>query len=133
MNQVVARCRSVVFLLTCLFGGAALAEPISPLVWQDWEMQSRLRCPAHHVERLCDECDLDLTEGFEATLSKKLQRRITRIADTGNVCKDEVAGFSCEVGASMTAYEKLGLMPDFIAFGCRHVTCDEESMCVTRK
>ena len=133
LKQFVSKGRRIVFLLACVLGGTALADSSSERVWQDWEMQSRLRCPTHHVERLCEECDLDLVEGFEATLSKKMQRRIDRLADTGNVCKDEVAGFSCEVTASMTAYEKLGLMPDFIAFGCRNVSCDEDGMCATRK
>jgi hypothetical protein len=124
--------QGVAFLLAYLLGGTALAESSSDLVWQDWEMESRLRCPTHHVEQLCDECYLDILDKFDATLPKKLQRRAEKLADTARVCKDEVAGFSCEMSASMTAYEKLGLMPDFIAFGCDHVSCEEDAGCAIK-
>ena len=132
MKHFVSKGRRIVFLLAYFFGGTALADSSSERVWQDWEMQSRLRCPAHHVERLCEECYIDVLDKFDATLSRKMQQRVAKLADTSRVCKDEVAGFSCEMSASLAAYEKLGLMPDFIQFGCDHISCEEDSGCAIK-
>lgn len=119
--------RRFLFVLACVLAGPALASQAT--VWQSWEMQSRLRCPDRHVEWICDGCYDEVLDKFEATLSKAMRQRVSRVAGLPEACKAEVAGFSCEMGASLDAYDKLGLMPRFIEFGCSHVRCQEAALC----
>lgn len=97
--------------------------------WNRWERLSRERCPSHHVELICGDCYLFLVEDFDATLSKGQQSEVARIADTERKCAGEWGGFSCEASRSFLAYDRLGLMPRFVRYGCLRIKCQEAAIC----
>ena len=107
---------------------SALATPTDES-WSRWERLSRERCPSHHVELICGDCYLFLVEDFDATLSKAQQRDVARIADIKRKCADEWGGFGCEAARSFLAYDKLGLMPRFVRYGCLRIKCEEAAIC----
>jgi len=99
--------------------------------WQIWHRELKLWCPTHHVERICEDCYIDLIEDFDRTLAKRVRSKVTAIADTSHRCAHDVAGFSFEMAAHLEAMNRLGLMTRFAQFGCRHYRCSEPSMCTS--
>ena len=100
-------------------------------VWHAWERETHRQCPSHHVDWIADGLYDELLGGFTQTLPKPTQRKIDSIADYSRRCKEEIAGFSCEMATDLDAFNKLGLLKRFTAFGCHHWTCEEESLCTS--
>jgi len=93
--------------------------------WRDWFHQSRRLCPSHHVDWICNDCYLNLTEGFDRTLTVGQVRRVERIADVDHRCANVEGGFGCITSSEFYAYDRLGLMPRFVRFSCKAVKCEE--------
>jgi hypothetical protein len=98
-------------------------------VFTEWRDLSAVRCPSHHIDWLCGDCQLSVVEAFDATLTDSQRRQVAQVAKIKTRCADEVMGFSCEVGTSLDAYHRLGLTNRFIRFGCAAVKCEEEALC----
>lgn len=112
-------------VIACLIAvKAAVGADIST-----WAGMVQAECPNRHLDWLCDGCWDDFLAGFEQTLSADTQQRIIEIADYKNRCKDEMAGFSCEMAVHVDALERLELLGDFVSWGCTHYSCDEVSVC----
>jgi hypothetical protein len=94
-----------------------------------WEGQMKRLCPSHHVEWIPGGSYDDVIASYDAKLSPRLQREARRIADYSHRCSHETAGLSCEWAAYIDAYWKLGRLPDFAAWTCRHVKCEEAAIC----
>jgi hypothetical protein len=62
-------------------------------------------------------------------LSPRQQAKVERTANYSQKCAHETIGFWCEWGVSLDAIEKLGLMPDFAAWSCRDIKCEEYGLC----
>ncbi len=96
--------------------------------WKDWQALLQKSCPTRHVDWTCDGCWTQLTGAFEDTLAAADQRKISRVRDV-RACEQETIGFSCEMGASLDAYKRVGLLRRFVTFGCRAVKCEEVALC----
>lgn len=101
--------------------------------WNVWMRKLKARCASHHVEWISDGDYIELPYNFVKTLPESTRRRVDSIADAVSArrCAKEIAGFSCEMSASLDAYNKLGLMNRFVEFGCRHVRCQDIALCTT--
>jgi hypothetical protein len=97
--------------------------------WRAWESQLRHRCPGRHVDWIPDGSYDDVIASYQATLSPRLQREARRIAAYSDRCAQETAGFSCEWAAYIHAYWRLGRLPEFAAWTCRHVRCEDVTIC----
>lgn len=93
-----------------------------------WYGEIKRLCPNRHVEWIPDGAYDDLLALYNAKLSPHLQRDARRIADSYHHCS-QTAGFWCEWAAYVNAYWKLGRLPDFAAWTCRHVKCEEAAIC----
>lgn len=119
--------------LLFVLGGQIPAFASSTDPWDVWVTKLKSQCPLRHVNWICDVCYDELLYNFEKTLPDSIRRRADAIADTESArkCAMEIAGFSCEMSASLGAYNKLGLMSRFVEFGCRHVRCSDIALCAT--
>jgi hypothetical protein len=97
--------------------------------WREWQHLSEVRCPSHHVDWMCGDCQLNVIEAFDATLSDQQRRKVALVADIKTRCAKETMGFGCEFVSSLDAYNKLGLMKRFVQFGCAAVKCEEAALC----
>lgn len=111
--------------LLSVWASAASAEHS----WKIWEAELQRQCPNNHVEWICDGCYDDLLADFIQTLPPAAQQKISTIADYTNRCAMEIGGFSCEMSVNLDAFRKLGLMKQFVAFGCQHYKCEAASLC----
>jgi len=96
--------------------------------WKQWQALPQQSCPGNHVEWTCDSCWTELTGAFEDTLGASDQRKISRVRDFRG-CEGEKIGLSCEMGASLKAYLRAGLLRRFVVFGGRAVKCEEPALC----
>ncbi len=94
-----------------------------------WETAVARQCPSHHLERMCDGCYDDLLDGFERSLPKAARSKILRIADYSRRCREEIAGFSCEMSVHVDALRRLGLFDRLVAFSCAKYTCPYQGHC----
>jgi len=108
---------------------AASMSSAAENVSDDWHKALQIRCPSQHVDWACDGCYEELVTPFEETLSKPMRRNIERAEDIRRRCAGEWGGFGCEWQRTLSAYRKLGLMTKFAAYGCRHYSCAELSVC----
>ena len=97
--------------------------------WASWKQLSHTRCPSHHVEWMNNDAYMFLVEGFDATLERAQKRNVDRIANTERECVNTWGGLRCEATRHIIAYERLGLMSRFVGYGCRHIKCEESSIC----
>jgi hypothetical protein len=97
--------------------------------WLEWKHLSAIRCPSHHVDWMCGDCQLSVIEAFDATLNDRQRRQVAQVADIKTRCTQEVMGFGCEFASNLDAYAKLGLMKRFVRFGCSAVKCEEAALC----
>jgi hypothetical protein len=118
--------RSTALLLAFVFSVATSAKAVDMGAWEDAVQR---RCPARHLEWMCDGCYDDFLNDFEHTLPKTTQSRIRNIADYPHRCSYETVGFSCEMAVHVDAMHRLGLFRRFVAFGCAHYTCDTYGSC----
>ncbi len=98
-----------------------------------WEAAVAKQCPSHHLEWMCDGCYDDFLDGFERTLPKATQSKIGRIADYPHRCKNEVAGFSCEMSVHVDAMHRLGLFKRLVDYSCAEYTCSFAANCTRTK
>ena len=112
-------------MLLSLLASNAQAVDVRP-----WEVAVARQCPSRHLERMCDGCYDDFLAGFERALPKATQSKITRLADYQHRCRDEVAGFSCEMAVHLDAMKQLGLFNRFVDYGCTHYTCSYAGHCI---
>jgi hypothetical protein len=103
----------------------------SQSLWKSWRGELRRQCHANHVEWIGDGRYDDLLSGFVHTLQLPTQRRIAVIADYSHRCSEEKAGFSCEMLVHLEAFNRLGLLKQFSAFGCHRYKCEELALCVS--
>jgi hypothetical protein len=116
-------------ILVVAFGATtALSEANDAGAWTRWQVALQQACPGRHVDWACDTCWTQLTGAFEDTLGAYDRQKISRIVDFRD-CEQEKAGFSCEMDASLRAYERVGLLRRFVAFGCQAVKCEEPALC----
>ena len=94
-----------------------------------WEAAVARQCPSRHLERMCDGCYDEFLGGFERTLPKATQSKITRLADYSHRCREEIAGFSCEMAVHVDAMKRLGVFERFVAYGCKQYTCSFAGHC----
>jgi len=97
--------------------------------WKAWESELHKQCPSHHVEWLYGDAYIDLIEGFGGTLRGKMQVRALKLTDHATYCSTETMGFYCDMNVNIGAYRKLGLLPKFAAYACRHYKCEAASLC----
>jgi hypothetical protein len=121
------------FVLLIVTSPAALANGTSESPWDSWHSSLQRQCPNQHVEWVEDGGYDELLAGFEKTLPAAARSRADSIfyRVTDKVCPTghEYAGFSCEMGASLVAYQKLHLIDRFAAYGCANYTCTEAALC----
>jgi hypothetical protein len=97
--------------------------------WKIWKQKSDQLCPSHHVNWIPDGGYLDFLDDFERRLPFLTRGHVRRTADILHRCADEKAGFGCEMAVSLETYLKLDLLNQFVAFGCQHYKCEEDSIC----
>ena len=108
-----------------LFSSAAIANASQSA----WEHEIRARCPSQHVEWLSDGYTDDVLGSYYKTLSPQLSAKARRIADYSRRCTQETIGFYCLWGVNIDAIGRLGLLPDFAAWSCRNIKCEEYGLC----
>ena len=118
--------RSLRFLLPvfCLAATSASALDMGP-----WEAAVARQCPSRHLEWMCDGCYDDFLDGFERTLPKATQSKIHKIADYSRRCREDVAGFSCEMAVHVDAMRRLGLFKRFVNYSCAEYSCSFAAHC----
>jgi hypothetical protein len=112
-----------------VFIGATSGVAADDSGWEAWTKELNHTCPTRHVDWGCDGCWTQLTGAFEERLAPRTRTRITHIADSRRRCANERAGVSCEMGRSLVAYERLGLLDRFTGFACKVVRCEEPGLC----
>jgi hypothetical protein len=95
----------------------------------DWDAAVRKRCPTHHLEWTSDGSWDDFLAAFEQPLPQPKQGEILKVADYSHRCAAEVVGFSCEMSVNVDAMKRLGLLTQFVAWGCQHYRCREPALC----
>jgi hypothetical protein len=118
--------RRLTLLLLC---AAAPAAARAPNAWESWEAALARDCPERHVDWVCDGCWDDLIAAFQATLPRRSAARVNAVADERRVRREERIGFSCEMGAYLKAWRRLGLLERFTRWGCKAVKCEEGALC----
>jgi hypothetical protein len=108
---------------------AAPAGARTPNAWDGWRAALARDCPERHVDWACDGCWDELIGAFQATLPRRVAARVDAVADERRVCREERAGFSCEMGAYLKAWRRLGLLGHFTRWGCKTVKCEEGDLC----
>lgn len=128
--MVSERKRAILTLVLTLAFGAAPAslKANGAGAWKQWQALLQQSCPENHVDWAGDMSWTELTGAFEDTLGATDQRTISRFSDFRG-CEREKFGLSCEMGATLKAYERAGLLRRFVAFGCRAVKCEEPALC----
>ena len=94
-----------------------------------WEREIAKRCPSHHVEWLSDGYYDEVLGAYYDSLRPQLSAKARRIANYSHRCTRETIGFTCEWSVNIDAIVKLGLLPDFAAWSCRNVKCEEYGLC----
>lgn len=107
----------------------SVADATEADIWKTWERDLHRQCPTNHVDWIYDDGYDELVGGFVQTLPPSTQRKISSIADYARRCSKETAGFSCEMFVHLDAFNKLGLLKRFTAFGCRHYKCEDLALC----
>jgi len=97
--------------------------------WNEWTTALHRECPSRHVEMLSDGAVPDFLDQFSRTLPSATRKRFDRVADIRRQCAKEQLGFYCEMGQSLDAAQKLGLMHKLVSFGCDAVKCEEPALC----
>ncbi|KQY31163.1 hypothetical protein ASD21_08965 [Caulobacter sp. Root1455] len=97
--------------------------------WAAWRAGLARTCPSHHVDWIADGSYDALLGAFNSTLDARTQAQVAAIADYDHRCAQETAGFSCEMGVHLDAFQRAGLLDRFVRFGCRTVRCEEQSLC----
>ena len=115
-----------IFLLILMLQSSSVGEKN---VWKIRERDLHQQCPENHVDWIGDGGYDGLLGDFIDKLPISTQRRISAIADYSHRCSKETAGFSCEMAVHLDAFNKLGLIKQFTAFGCRRYKCEEPALC----
>jgi hypothetical protein len=120
-------------LLTLVTGGVSLplaASSASIHSWDAWTAELKRQCPANHVDWVEDGGYDELLDDFGRSLPRGLNRKVSAIAspEMERGCGG-TAGFSCEMGAYLDAFQRLRLIHRFAAFGCRHYRCEDIALC----
>ena len=115
-----------IFLLLVMLHSTSVGEKN---VWKIWERELHQQCPENHVNWIGDGGYDGLLGDFIDKLPVSTQRKISGIADYSHRCLKETAGFSCEMAVHPDAFNKLGLMKQFTAFGCDRYKCEEPALC----
>jgi hypothetical protein len=97
--------------------------------WRIWQADLERQCPSNHVDWISDGGYDDFLADFENTLSIRKRRQLYTVADTARLCAKETVGFYCEMGATLNAFNDLGLMKTFVSFDCRHYRCNDVADC----
>lgn len=100
--------------------------------WAAWRAGLARTCPSHHVDWIGDGGYDELLGAFNATLDAATQAKVSAIADYAHRCAQETAGFSCEMGVHLAAFQQTGLLDRFTRFGCQIVRCEEFASCSRR-
>ena len=119
--------RTVVFITPILMLLTAASSPSD--AWHEWTTELHRECPSRNVEMMADEGFLDFLDQFSRTLPRSTRQRFDRVADIGRQCAKEQLGFYCDMGQSLFAAQKLGLMHKIVSFGCHTVKCEEPALC----
>jgi len=98
-------------------------------LWKKWKQELQRQCPANHVEWVADGDYDELLADFVKTLPRSTQARVAAIADYSHRCSTEQMGFSCEMVVHLDAFNQLGLLRRFAAFGCQRYKCSEPAFC----
>lgn len=98
-------------------------------VWNMWTQDLQRQCPSNHVDWIAGDFYDELVTAFVQTLPPSSQRKISSIADYSRRCADEKMGFSCEMSVHLDAFNRLGLLKRFAAFGCHRYKCEEPALC----
>ena len=122
--------RFAMLVMLVLAASVATANAKGPDPWQLWKTELQKQCPANHID--WDEgsgYDTLLAE-FARELPRSTRQKIDFITQHSNRCPPgNTAGFGCEMADNLDAFNRLGLLKRFAAFGCRHYKCEEESLC----
>lgn len=97
--------------------------------WNAWEKGVARACPGRHVDWLSDAGNLNFIEAFSTSLAPADRTRLSKAADLEQRCAEEKMGFYCEMGGTIDAARRTGLLGRMIAFGCKTVKCEERSIC----
>jgi hypothetical protein len=117
-------------LVVFLSSSAAQAQEIDwGSVWKQYNAATHRLCPSHNLEDLSDGQYDDVPNGFLQNYPAATQSRISKIVDYPKTCAAETAGFSCEFGAHLNAFQQIGLFHEFVTYSCRHWRCDYAAMC----
>jgi hypothetical protein len=107
----------------------ASAADILPSIWKKWDHAAKLQCPSLYLELLGNVYD-GLIGDFVRALPRDNRPSIDAIADYSQRCREETAGFSCDMAVYVDAFSKLGLLKKFAAFSCDRYKCLEAAYCV---
>jgi hypothetical protein len=98
-------------------------------VWTSWKEELHRQCPKNHVDWISDGEHDELLADFVNTLPASTQQKVSAIADLSHQCSGATIGFECEMGVHLGAFNKLSLLKQLTAFGCRRYKCEEPALC----
>jgi hypothetical protein len=102
-------------------------------VWTAWKDELHRECPKNHVDWISDAGYDELVSDYLHTLPVSTQQKVSVVADYSHRCSDVTIGFECEMGVHLDAFNKLSLLKQFTAYGCRRYKCEEPALCTGPK
>jgi hypothetical protein len=115
----------IFFILIALQPGTAGEKNI----WTVWKEELHRQCPKNHVDWISDGEHDELLGDFLHTLPDSTQQKVTAVADYSHRCSEVTMGFYCEMAVHLDAFNKLSLLKQFTAYGCRRYKCEEPALC----
>ena len=112
-----------------LLTGAGVKPKVD--AWRQYDKYTHALCPSRHIEWFPDDYD-DLISGFIDTIPPDEQRLITSNLDYSGPCAGETQGGSCDMRASLVAFQRLHMLRRFAQYSCRYWTCDFAAYCHKR-
>ncbi|ADW71549.1 hypothetical protein [Granulicella tundricola] len=97
--------------------------------WGKYNADTHRLCPSQKLEDLSDGQYDDVLDGFLPAYPAAVRSRISTIVNYPKTCAAETAGFSCEFGAHLRSFQRIGLRHAFVAYSCRHWRCEEATLC----
>jgi hypothetical protein len=117
-------------LLLLLTVPALPVTPYGPSDAHAWKMSLSAHCNGHHIQEWMPEGNqVDLIDGFTATLNNAQQKRLRILADVRRDCSQQQAGQSCEKIVDLHAIRHIGLLSQFSSYACKTVSCSEPALC----
>ena len=98
---------------------------------QNWDAQITKTCPNAHVDWTPFSSYSDLQDAYMGTLPKAISHSIVAAAQSRSArqCRDAKPASQCYEFAMFEALGRSGHLSPFAKWTCRHVRCEEMSIC----